>query len=374
MKRVLLLGLLVALGALGAGAVPWAEDEDAVAAREGRNPVVRQAKKANEDAETQRVKEAWYRLRIQHPEKISLLPRVVKNQPVKISIYPPDFDLDKEKYVWAEGLVQQAYRDWFDNAVLAIQMRGREEEFADVLPLLKRGMQIEFLVYALETGEDLTVEINKTAKEVKERCHCDCAGCMYPGDEEAPMLVIISEEGYYSDLLHELGHTLGIAGSYEDEYQTSASSTHRSKDWVTLNVMNNYDDDELTTDDADGLINMIDAWDIKMKQQEHPQDWCNYLSARVKNGWNSLYEDENEKPADRFAMGTSETLLKSEDRCPATPKAAVPRPEVKRPRPEVKRPRNPQEAFRPTKSVRSGQNRSQEIEDVVKRAFHQKDK
>lgn len=315
MKRILLFSLLTVFGVLALQAAapdPWAEDDMSVAAREGRRPMARAELKQKETREEAIKRKARDEFRVAHPEKVTLIPMILRGEIVKIGVYPPSL-ADADKYRWATDLVYHAYRDWFKNAVDTITKSNRRKEFADVLPILKKGVSMQFVDF-VGKQYDVWVSLEEDLKIIEKECGEGSVACEFPGTEEIPISVEVYEKGNYSDLLHEIGHTLGLGEAYDPEEEFMLH-THRSKQQITETVMHVHDT-PLTADDADGLINIIDSWRIKQMQQRYPSNWCQYVPARVKNGWDSLHKGQDGQSTDRFAMGTSESLLSEAQKCP----------------------------------------------------------
>ena len=281
---------------------PWAEERDSVSVRNGEMPLNHRIDKEKE-LEPREKSKGMYRL--QHPEKVNLLPLILKGQTLKISVYPPD-DVEEEKLWAAQKKVRRAYNDWFANAAEIIKRQNRTAEFEDILPTLEWGIPIQFVAFASDEGpEDLWVNMERTLEDVSEICKCRCTGCQLLGGKGVPMQITVVERGTYSTLLHEIGHTLGLADAYDEAYEKFASDVYGSKKRIAQTVMDKKEDTLLSEDDADGLINMMDAWNIYFLRKKYPQDWCRYVPERVRNGWDSLTRFSNDEPADRYAMGTS---------------------------------------------------------------------
>ena len=87
------------------------------------------------------------------------------------------------------------------------------------------------------------------------------------------------------------------------------------------------DDQPISMDDADGLINLIDFYQLQRIKRTYPSAWCRRISPRVREGWDSLFM-VGTKSLDRYRMGTSEEILPDEMKCP--PQPPVKRPKVKR--------------------------------------------
>ena len=283
------------MGVLSVHASQWAESEGSVTAREGQPSESDQSHNGRKkNADNSQGKE-------QIPvDKMTVLPRILQGKPIRVAIYPPS-PKDTEKYQQAQEKVRQAYNAWFQNAVNIIESpsQHREQEFADVLPTLKQGVTIEFVDF-LSGTQDVWVALDDTVERTQQSCKCSqCLGCESPG-EGGKSIRITVPNGYDNVLLHEIGHTLGLADAYKNGYKKNASKTHRSKKRTEDTTMSAGGLRDLRADDADGLINIIDSWNIHDSKK---------LSDRVTKGWDSL--DRNEKTGssvDRYIMGTSETI------------------------------------------------------------------
>ena len=298
MKRVLFIILCLLGTALWSQAkAPWSQDEYVVSAWEEGSAV--------------------------NLSDVTLLPLIVEGKPIRVRL-----QLDNEPTPQATQYLQEwvtrAYNEWFLRTAQAITQRGRREEFKDVLPILERGVTLQF-VQDPGVREDLRLTWKDDLELLKQVCDCDCLGCMYGATPEEPMEVIVADGGNFSTLLHEIGHTLGMDEAYKDK-QTFQAHSHRSLELVDYSVMDD-DDQPISMDDADGLINLIDFYQLQRIKRTYPSAWCKHLSSRVREGWDSLFV-VGEKPLDRYRMGTSEKILPDEMKCP--PQPPVKRPKVKR--------------------------------------------
>ncbi len=298
MKRLLLFSLLCVCGALAVQAkAPWSQDEYVVSAWEEGSDV--------------------------NLPDVTLLPLIVEGKPIRVRVQP-DNELTPQATQYLQEWVTRAYNEWFLRTAQGINLRGRREEFKDILPILERGVTLQF-VQDPGVREDVRITWKDDLELLKQVCECDCLGCMYSATPEEPMEVIMADGGSFSTLLHEIGHTLGMGDAYIDSAAFQAHS-YRSLELVDYSVMDN-DEQLICMDDADGLINLIDFYQLQRIKQDYPSAWCKHLSPRVREGWDSLFK-VGEKSLDRYCMGTSESLLPEEMKCP--PVAPVKRPKVKR--------------------------------------------
>ena len=298
MKRILITILVCVMSTLSVHASPWAEMYQSVSSRE--------------DPE----RKGYSRYK---PEQVSVMPRILKGEPVRVNIeLPKNFTAaDCEA---AKQQVSNAYNSWFKNANDTINAQHREQEFQDVQPTLQKGVKVQAdciasgSANATTTPSDLTVSFGNSTEEIKKECKTeDAYGCQIFGEDGKSMkLIMPAKDSDLNDsqknhvLLHEIGHALGMADAYEQGYRENASGRHRSKWRTPDSIMRGLSDDKteppaLTADDADGLINIIDSWNIHDKKE---------LSERVTKGWAGLDRfNGSGSSKDRYRMGTSEKVL-----------------------------------------------------------------
>lgn len=171
--------------------------------------------------------------------------------------------LSEEKRPEYEKLIAAEYARWFAYPAQLIRKAGREEEFADVLPVLDRGIDVQFVQE--ESKADIGFYIF-SAKRVGEICREPAIGCYIKRDNEMPRIFVPSNQFIPQTLsfgkrsaryiaLHEIGHSLGLSDQYK---QSRNKNTHMiySTQETPKSVMNR--NVRLTCDDADGMINLID--------------------------------------------------------------------------------------------------------------------
>jgi len=263
----------------------------------------------------------------------TLLPRILNGEPIKVNIENPyNAELSEQVCDRLTGMIQNSYNAWFQNAMTEIKTQERETEFADIKRTLENGVMIRALCVSKKTssrekkGADLIVSFKEDLADVQKACKSnDCVGCKKLRRGK-PMLIIISFNGgtdplghvytpadIHRTLVHEVGHTLGLG----DTYTHDNASDFGSANWETDNIMG-ATSNELTADDADGLINLMDSWNLKALKEKYASAWQEHVSKRVLEGWNGLDKDENGKPKDRYVMGNSVCKGAAPDpKCPA---------------------------------------------------------
>lgn len=160
------------------------------------------------------------------------------------------------------AFVQASYQAWFDNAAKHIRRAGREAEFADILPLLARGVRIE----QVAEGEpaDLKVFFVQKLKPIRDLCGPLAIGCYVPQEKalwslkRTPFWMTLLSAGRQSRRTvtqHEVGHSLGFSDQYRQARSQNTDALYHSNE-SKATVMNNTHG--LSCDDADGLVNLID--------------------------------------------------------------------------------------------------------------------
>lgn len=226
-KIILLLGLLF-LGPLGVWAAEWGAMSDYV----------------NEKDTTQ------------NGEKY-LLRKILNGQTLSIGLERNPYT--EKQYEKLGRMIVDLYNDWFSNAARRIKRAGREEEFADILPILQKGVS----VHITEEGRDLNV-IFMPLKEVQRKCGRGTGGCYTL--EAVPDIYLPINDGLLKFLsfggenkkrigTHEIGHSLGFSDQYFQARLINSDEMYGSVE-ERETIMEHAG--HLTCDDADGIINLID--------------------------------------------------------------------------------------------------------------------
>lgn len=179
-----------------------------------------------------------------------LLRPVLEGRTVKVRVILRE-EPEEAMAFWHEK-VQDAYNEWFFNTAKHIRKARREREFADILPLLDRGIPIEFV----EDGEDITIEF-VDQKEIAALCAAQWAGACYVFD--GPKIYVpgnLRKQKMMVLLLHEIGHSLGFSDQYMLARDGNTHPLYRGDN--PDNTVMNSRQHSLTCDDADGIVNLID--------------------------------------------------------------------------------------------------------------------
>ena len=209
-----------------------------------------------------------------------LMRKVLAGQPIYVKLNR-ESGFVNPRYDDLSRQIAQSYNKWFSNAQYYIEKQHREEEFADILPLLRDGIKVQV------TDQNYDIRIFfLPSEEIKEKCQNEQAlGCYYhdgsviflPTDD---FFITISLHGIRKRGrigLHEIGHSLGLSDQYLGARVNNSDERHSSMQ-ERKSVMNQSG--SLTCDDADGIINLIDVTQGN--------------SRGGKQGWKSLCSDSQE--------------------------------------------------------------------------------
>ena len=147
---------------------------------------------------------------------------------------------------------------WFEATAQAIKQYGNPGQFPQALKRLSHPVNIQ--VVRKEDGADLRVFVVSSYKTLENKCQA--AACFVPSKGKSGELVIpsvnladaegIGAEEYVLILAHEFGHVLGLTDQY-GSFENSHAQYRSTDAGYSLMAMQ-----EMSCDDADGLINLID--------------------------------------------------------------------------------------------------------------------
>ena len=191
------------------------------------------------------------------------------------------------------SVVKQAFKLWFTETRKAIKEAGREDEFADIIPLLDRSVKAILVDYKPNRN---FINFSFTTNTRMHSLCSDVAGaCFYRATKEIFFPNPFTEEIFYTKkalmgylrtttvpmLAHEIGHYYGLVDQYENF--GDASSVYKTSDRYSRGSSMMGAADKIYCDDVDGFINLID---ITLSKQ-------NGWSQRAKNGWASFCNGKN---------------------------------------------------------------------------------
>ncbi len=178
-------------------------------------------------------------------------------------------NLPREDEAEYRSLIRSGINSWFTDAARFIKEAKREEEFADILPVLEQQIRVEFR----KTGEEFwnfLVFVFDDMQRLRKSCRSehvlacakDASSVAFPSIHIFSLELAAEEElNWEGVFVHEFGHLLGLNDQYPLGVQTQRdrhasgmkSSTIYPEDTVMYDSMN-----EIGCDDVDGLINIID--------------------------------------------------------------------------------------------------------------------
>ena len=191
-----------------------------------------------------------------------LMRQILRGKPVVVKLMLKEEDEKKRNSV--QKLIEDSYKEWFSYTAKLIRNQKRQTEFSDVLPILDRGIKVQFS--AQERDIDFSV---MSRKEVLAACDGLGAGCYFfgqknnnfiphiyiPKDSFPLNLLFGSSEFTEEAALHEIGHSLGLSDQYAFARDNNTHAVyHSSKPAESIMETNS----SLTCDDADGIVNLID--------------------------------------------------------------------------------------------------------------------
>ena len=198
-----------------------------------------------------------------------LLHKILQGKEIKIALsIEQDSDKNRKKM---ERMIEKGYNDWFKVAAKEIRKQKRTEEFADIMPILDRGVPISFVArpYSAEDSlsdekpsgdQDITIYSLATGDHIHQKCKVNAAACydfvlrkMWLSLNEVIEGKELEGEVFSRFLVHEIGHSLGFSDRY---YRTYNNDDNYGSEQTRNSIMNEAL--KITCDDAEGMINLID--------------------------------------------------------------------------------------------------------------------
>lgn len=196
----------------------------------------------------------------ERPGERYLMGHIMDGKPVRVGLFFHSKEIDRDVYFYKQ-LIADGYAQWFAATAKIIRRSGRGKEFADILPLLDRGVQVQFPAQTSAAGRenvDITFHI-VPQNSIPKLCRSNMAGGCYSNREGAiPRIYLPDINGRMLKWTarHEIGHSLGLSDQYK---QARSHNSHAlsSTEETTQSIMNQTP--RFTCDDADGVIRLIDS-------------------------------------------------------------------------------------------------------------------
>lgn len=181
----------------------------------------------------------------------ALLRKIARGEPVCIRL---ENQTDKKDNAFYLEKVQQGYQRWFRETWQQIVAAKRTAEFEDLREVLNATVSVAMEGEGCSTP-DLEMHVIPTHQVWKE-CHLRTVACVVA--TQRPLKLFFSHRGSsnknWNVLMHELGHTLGLADQYKYG-RVNASAQYHTPDSGEGRMANG----KFSCDDADGMINLLDV-------------------------------------------------------------------------------------------------------------------
>jgi hypothetical protein len=208
--------------------------------------------------------------------------RFLTGKPISFALtFQPAVSPEEEQVLRAQLIpqIQAAFSAWpAQTRARILQEASRKKEFKDILELLGRPVRFQ-LLQEPETAE-ITFDFDDEKwaaftfdkEDLSKQKHIRAGNpTFFKGTEEADKLP------FY--LLHEIGHYYGLGDRYQEGIWGNSPTYSTTGDTDGGAIMASSRGTELTCDDVDGFINLLDLTQFLMKGK-----W----SKRATNGWQSF--------------------------------------------------------------------------------------
>lgn len=239
---------------------------------------------------------------------VSVLPLVLRGETVRIALDESHLHLPDMKRLDILGRILADAEKWFKETLFWVSV-DRKEEFADIIPILEREAHFKSVgdgAHRAERYTDIEFVLYPSTQAFRDDRGKDkgVVGAEAHGDIYTPIRIYVGMDADDSTLTHELGHALGFADVYKEGAQKNASPFYRSSERDAASVMETKPIKDihirkkekvfLSYKDIDGFINVLDIWAIRIAKADYGDEWPNFVSERILNGWESIDKDSNE--------------------------------------------------------------------------------
>ncbi len=209
--------------------------------------------------------------------------KVISNQPIKYFIVrhkSKNSNTPLTGTVRDRAAIVEGFGIWFSYAQSQIEKAGRSAEFADIMPILSRGVQLQEV--NSEDQADVIFDFMSEAAIAKRCQGTAAAGCAI-GNKMIIPHIPAKQGNALSDpevtIIHELGHYYGLADQLWSAHNHSLVYSIPERFGKKITIMNGTHDN-FGCDDVDNIVNLIDF----AKANKAKGKW----SVRGEKGWKSF--------------------------------------------------------------------------------------
>ncbi|MBR4508841.1 MAG: hypothetical protein IKP23_05190 [Elusimicrobiaceae bacterium] len=193
------------------------------------------------------------------------------------------------------NMITNGFQIWFSDTKAAIEKAGRQQEFADIMPILNKSVT-PISDTSRQYERDYRIPVVNFHFTTENKMHSICgnyeaAACEGSSSFGADIISVhpytTQKSEWFSRnqikliLIHEIGHYYGLADQYRDA-AWNADKEYSTKDRIKdgSSVMASGYTSHLKCDDIDGFINLIDFTLAKQNDGN--------FSKRAQKGWASF--------------------------------------------------------------------------------------
>lgn len=189
----------------------------------------------------------------------ALMQKISRGEPVCIRL---ENQTDKKDNAFYLEKVQQGYQRWFSETWKQIVSAKRTEEFEDLREVLNAPVSIAVEGEGCSTPD---LELYVVSKQTMWENCLRALACVRMDAKPMRLFFIhrgglgnLLTGGNWNVLMHELGHTLGLADQYKYG-RNNASAQYHTPDSGTGLMYKGRPGMSFSCDDADGMINLLDV-------------------------------------------------------------------------------------------------------------------
>ena len=212
-------------------------------------------------------------------------------------------EAEKITHNFSKG-IENAFNFWFEGTKNMIIKDGRQEEFADIMPILSKKIKLR----RTRNLEQADIVFN-FVYDIKRHCSQNAAGCIHwekHNNEEKTSYAYVripnptnnkknySKKAISNILVHEIGHYFGLTDQYYLEKKHRGYNVHNNpRIGYKESIMGASYKLYLDCDDVDGFINLIDLTLSKRNKSTFSdrakKEWASFCNGGNKYFLNDYY-------------------------------------------------------------------------------------